>query len=200
MMNHDSVFEKKKKLRQEYEEMRASLPIQEREMYEHGIVEHVLTSEVYHSSDIICSFVSFGSEVSTKQLNDKILESGKTLCLPRIMGARKMEMIEVNSHTTYAMNKYGINEPIGQPIQLIHEVDVLCIVPLLAYDSFGHRLGYGGGFYDIFLGEHQQMLTLGIAFSKQYSETELPYEEHDAMLKMIINEHGLHQTKKKKPA
>jgi len=200
MMNHDSVIEKKKKLRQQYEEIRASLSIQEREMSEQNIMEYVFASVVYNSSDIICSFVSFGSEVSTKQLNDKILESGKTLCLPRIMGTRKMEMIEVNSHTTYVMNKYGINEPIGQSIQLTHEVDVLCIVPLLAYDSFGHRLGYGGGFYDVFLGEHQQMLTLGIAFSKQYSETELPYEEHDAMLKMIINEHGLHQTKKKKPA
>jgi len=199
-MNHDSVIEKKKKLRQQYEEIRASLSIQEREMSEQNIMEYVFASVVYNSSDIICSFVSFGSEVSTKQLNDKILESGKTLCLPRIMGTRKMEMIEVNSHTTYVMNKYGINEPIGQSIQLTHEVDVLCIVPLLAYDSFGHRLGYGGGFYDVFLGEHQQMLTLGIAFSKQYSETELPYEEHDAMLKMIINEHGLHQTKKKKPA
>jgi len=176
------------------------LSIQEREMSEQNIMEYVFASVVYNSSDIICSFVSFGSEVSTKQLNDKILESGKTLCLPRIMGTRKMEMIEVNSHTTYVMNKYGINEPIGQSIQLTHEVNALCIVPLLAYDSFGHRLGYGGGFYDVFLGEHQQMLTLGIAFSKQYSETELPYEEHDAMLKMIINEHGLHQTKKKKPA
>ena len=200
MMNHDSVIEKKKKLRQQYEEIRESLSIQEREMSEQNIMEHVFASEVYHSSDIICSFVSFGSEVSTKQLNDTILESGKKLCLPRIMGMRKMEMIVVNSHTTYVMNKYGINEPIGQSIQLTHEINALCIVPLLAYDSFGHRLGYGGGFYDVFLGEHQQMLTLGIAFSKQYSETELPYEEHDAMLKMIINEHGLHQTKKKKPA
>jgi len=199
-MNHDSVIEKKKKLRQQYEEIRESLSIQEREMSEQNIMEYVFASVVYNSSDIICSFVSFGSEVSTKQLNDKILGSGKTLCLPRIMGVRKMEMIEVNSHTTYVMNKYGINEPIGQSIQLTHEVNALCIVPLLAYDSFGHRLGYGGGFYDVFLGEHQQMLTLGIAFSKQYSETELPYEEHDAMLKMIINEHGLHQTKKKKPA
>ena len=200
MMNHDSVIEKKKKLRQQYEEIRTSLSTQEREMSEHNIMEHVFASEVYHSSDIVCSFVSFGSEVSTKQLNDKILGSGKRLCLPRIMGARKMEMIEVNSHTTYVMNKYGINEPIGQPIQLTHELNALCIVPLLAYDSIGHRLGYGGGFYDFFLGKYQKILTLGIAFLKQYSETELPYEEHDVMLKMIINEHGLHQTKKKKPA
>jgi 5-formyltetrahydrofolate cyclo-ligase len=200
MMNHDSVIEKKKKLRQQYEEIRASLSIQEREMSEHKIMEHVFASEVYHSSDLVCSFVSFGSEVSTKRLNDKILGSGKTLCLPRIMGARKMEMIEVNSHTTYVMNKYGINEPIGQPIQLTHEFNALCIVPLLAYDSFGHRLGYGGGFYDVFLGEYLKILTLGIAFSNQYSDTELPYEEHDVMLKMIINEHGLHQIEKKKPA
>jgi 5-formyltetrahydrofolate cyclo-ligase len=199
-MNHDSVIEKKKKLRQQYEEIRASLSIQEREMSEQNIMEHVFASKVYHSSDIICSFVSFGSEVSTKLLNDKILGSGKILCLPRIMGARKMEMIVVNTHTTYVLNKYGINEPIGQPMQLTHEFNALCIVPLLAYDSFGHRLGYGGGFYDVFLGEYQKILTLGIAFSNQYSDTELPYEEHDVMLKMIINEHGLHQIEKKKPA
>jgi len=200
MMNHDSVIEQKKKLRHQYEAIRASLLPQEREMCEHTIMEHVFGSEVYHSSDIICSFVSFGSEVSTKHLNDKILGSGKTLCLPRIMGARKMEMIVVSKHTTFEMNKFGINEPIGQPMQSSDEVNTLCIVPLLSYDSFGHRLGYGGGFYDVFLQKYQQMLTLGIAFSKQYSDTELPCEVHDATLDLIINENGLYQIEKKKPA
>lgn len=200
MMNHDAVIEKKKKLRQQYEALRASVTIQERELYEHNIMEHICSSEVYNSSNIICSFVSFGSEVFTKQLNDRIMGSGKILCLPHIIGTRKMEMIVVTRDTTFVVNKYGINEPIGQPIQLTHEVNALCIVPLLAYDTFGHRLGFGGGFYDMFLQEHQQMLTLGIAFSKQYSESELPYEEHDVILDMIINEHGLHQSEKKKPA
>ena len=192
MMNHDAVIEKKKKLRQQYEALRASLSTQER--------EHICSSEVYNSSNIICSFVSVGSEVLTKQLNDRILKSGKILCLPHIIGTRKIEMIVVTRDTTFVVNKYGINEPIGQPIELAHEVNALCIVPLLSYDTFGHRLGYGGGFYDVFLQEHQQMLTLGIAFSKQFSETELPYEEHDVLLDMIINEHGLHQSEKKKPA
>jgi 5-formyltetrahydrofolate cyclo-ligase len=200
MMNHDSVIEKKKKLRQQYEEIRASLSTQEREMCEHTIMEHVCASEVYHASDIICSFVSFGSEVSTKELNDMILGSGKTLCLPRIKQARKMEMIVVNTHTAFVMNKYGINEPIGQSIHFTLDINALCIVPLLSYDSFGHRLGYGGGFYDVFLQRYQQLPTLGIAFSKQYSEAELPHEEHDTILDMIINEHGLHHSEKKKPA
>jgi len=199
-MNHDSVIEKKKKLRQQYESIRASLSTQEREMCEHNIMEHVFASEMYHSSDIICSFVSFGSEVSTKKLNDMILGSGKTLCLPRIKQARKMEMIVVNTNSTFVMNKYGINEPIGQSIHFTHEINALCIVPLLSYDSFGHRLGYGGGFYDVFLQRYQQLPTLGIAFSKQYSEAELPHEEHDTILDMIINEHGLHHSEKKKPA
>ena len=200
MMNHDSVIEKKKKLRQQYESIRASLLTQEREMCEHNIMEHVCASEMYHSSDIICSFVSFGSEVSTKELNDMILGSGKTLCLPRIKEARKMEMIVVNTHTAFVMNKYGINEPIGQSIHFTLDINALCIVPLLSYDSFGHRLGYGGGFYDVFLQRYQQLPTLGIAFSKQYSEAELPHEEHDTILDMIINEHGLHHSEKKKPA
>ena len=200
MMNHDAVIEKKKKLRQQYEALRASLSTQERELCEYTIMEHICSYEVYNSSNIICSFVSVGSEVLTKQLNDRILKSGKILCLPHIIGTRKIEMIVVTRDTTFVVNKYGINEPIGQPIELAHEVNALCIVPLLSYDTFGHRLGYGGGFYDVFLQEHQQMLTLGIAFSKQFSETELPYEEHDVLLDMIINEHGLHQSEKKKPA
>lgn len=200
MMNLDAVIEKKKKLRQQYEALRASLSTQERELCEYTIMEHICSSEVYNSSNIICSFVSVGSEVLTKQLNDRILKSGKILCLPHIIGTRKIEMIVVTRDTTFVVNKYGINEPIGQPIELAHEVNALCIVPLLSYDTFGHRLGYGGGFYDVFLQEHQQMLTLGIAFSKQFSEIELPYEEHDVLLDMIINEHGLHQSEKKKPA
>jgi 5-formyltetrahydrofolate cyclo-ligase len=200
MMNSISIFDQKKMLRHQYETLRADLSLEERENCEHNILEHIVHSEIYHSSNIICSFVSFGTEVSTKRLNEKILESGKMLCLPRIVGIRTMDMIIVHPQTSFDTNKYGINEPIGKVMEFSNELTALCILPLLSYDSRGHRLGYGGGFYDVFLQKNNQLQRLGISFSKQYSEIELPFEDHDVLLDMIVNEHGLYQIQKKKPA
>lgn len=63
----------------------------------------------------------------------------------------------------------------------------LVIVPLLGFDRTGHRLGYGGGYYDKFLAANHCKRTIGLAFSSQ-EEDRLPAEEHDKRLDMIITE------------
>lgn len=169
-------------------------------MAEQAIAKCITSTELFLSSVRICSFVSFGSEISTELLNAVILESDKTLLIPRISGMRTMDMIHVNGDTLFDANAYGIKEPIGIPCVLESDIPTLCIVPLLAFDDYGYRLGYGGGFYDVFLQEHSHVQTIGIAFSNQYSPKELPHDEHDMPMDMIITETGIHPIQNNKPA
>ena len=72
--------------------------------------------------------------------------------------------------------------------QLVYEADeqTLILVPGLAFDRTGHRLGYGGGYYDSYLKEHPEAKSVGICYSVQMSE-EIPLEEHDQLVGLIMN-------------
>jgi 5-formyltetrahydrofolate cyclo-ligase len=199
-MNMDKqsfLIERKKKLRKEFQSLRSMIPTEERVRNESIIMQFVIESDVFTSSEIVCSYIAFGSEVATKQLHEHILNIGKTLLLPRIMGPKGMIMIAVDSTTKYTSNRYGIQEPIGEAFTFDAAIPSICIMPLLSYDIYGHRLGYGGGFYDIFLENHSFLRRMGIAFSVQSSNIELPSEEHDMYLEFIVNEHGIYEIQKK---
>ncbi|MFM6956022.1 MAG: 5-formyltetrahydrofolate cyclo-ligase [Ignavibacteria bacterium] len=197
MMNHNQIIEQKNMLRKQYETLRAGISLEERLKAEARILEHVQASEVILTSDHICSFVSFGTEVSTKGIHAFILQSGKTLYLPRISGSRTMDMIRVDAQTQFEINSYGIQEPIGEIMDTSSVQSAVCIIPLLSYDSFGHRLGYGGGYYDQFLSDKLSIKKIGLCFSIQCSQSEIPSEHHDIILDMIINEQGIFFPQKK---
>ncbi len=197
-MNAQSLMnEQKSKLRVHFRRLREEIGSEERLKAEQSITDFIVNTEEYKASERICSFMSFGSEVSTELLHQHIHEGGKTLLLPRISGKRKMEMISVDGHTKFEVNAYGIKEPIGTPCQMGKEIATLCIVPLLSFDDHGNRLGYGGGFYDEFLKTFPHVSSIGIAFSQQFSPEELPHEDHDIHMNMIITESGIHPINKK---
>ena len=76
---------------------------------------------------------------------------GLGLCYPVTdMSSRQMQAMQVNDDTRFALNKWGIAEPVDGELTPADELD-LVLVPLLAFDLQGNRLGYGGGFYDRFL-------------------------------------------------
>lgn len=196
-MNTRSLMnEQKSKLRAHFRQLREEIGIEDRFKAEQSITDFIVNTEEYKASERICSFVSFGSEVSTELLHQRILECGKSLLLPRISGLRKMQMIQVDESTIFEVNAYGIREPIGNACEMDNSIPTLCIVPLLSFDDHGHRLGYGGGFYDVFLRANPHIYPMGIAFSRQYSTDELPHEEHDICMNMIITEIGIHSIKK----
>ena len=85
---------------------------------------------------------------------------------------------------------YGI--PIPDNDQIVTPDLVIC--PLLAYDSKGMRLGYGGGFYDRtirYLRRNKQTKYIGLAFSEQKSYHDLPSEDHDVPLDAVLTETGV---------
>jgi len=111
--------------------------------------------------------------------------------LPKLMPNENMKFVRWGSFDSLKVNKYGFLEPLGNARSIVPEV---IIVPLLAFDSFHNRLGYGKGYYDKFLSRYTKgkkpVLTIGLAFSFQKYK-KIPTTKSDIKLDYILTEKGI---------
>ena len=136
----------------------------------------------------IALFSSFGSEMPTDGMASRILSEGKTLLLP-FLTADGMEMARVADPEELVPTRYGPREPRGPQAVDPATIDVI-VVPGLAFDRRGHRLGYGGGSYDGYLARLPPDATrIGIGFDLQVVDR-VPADETDERLHLIVTERG----------
>tara|TARA_Y100000590_G_C15711503_1_gene1010444 strand:+ start:2310 stop:2795 length:486 start_codon:yes stop_codon:yes gene_type:complete len=111
-----------------------------------NIIRHLEKFDSFKKTNIIASFISMRTEISTQKINHFILNNGKRLCLPTINNNKK-ELIfkEYNYKSKLVTGKYGTKEPNENNKNLLPEI---ILTPCLAFDMKGYRLGYGGGYYD----------------------------------------------------
>ena len=125
----------------------------------------------------------------------KLFETGSInklrIFLPVLKGNNAMHFHEWKKDDVLKINHFGMLEP---AILSNHIVPDIMLVPLLAYDNQNNRLGYGGGFYDRYLNKylktHNNILTIGIAFSFQ-KHHKLPVSNNDVKLNYILTEKGI---------
>ncbi len=124
-----------------------------------------------------------------KILSDKNLKNFKTL-LPVIVNNFGMEFFEWKKGDILKVNTYGILEPINRNKNIVPDV---ILVPCLAFDQRGFRLGYGKGFYDRYLGKYlkknKHIETIGVGFSFQKYK-KIPTDKYDIRLNKIYTEKG----------
>lgn len=126
-------------------------------------------------------YLSYSSELSTEPLIDKLLEMGVTVYAPRVEGK---EMTAVKYGDDFVISGRGIREPIGERFD--GDVDIT-LVPLLAVDGQGNRLGYGGGYYDRYLAKHTSCLKIGYCFDFQVLQN-VPSEGTDVPLNIVVTD------------
>lgn len=125
---------------------------------------------------------SFSSEADTSVLIARLKEMGKTVLTPRVINGT---MVAVLDEGELRKGKYGILERLAPPCEAPIDVTVL---PLLAVDRQGVRLGYGGGYYDRFL-KNRSTERIGYCYSFQVVQ-KLPFEAHDVKLHRVCTEEG----------
>ena len=138
---------------------------------------------------IIGSYVSTSGELSSRKINEMLLKKGHTLALPRIDIEHKglMDFYRFNSNDKLVENRFHILEPADNEKNFLgfEELEVL-IVPLVAFDKHGNRLGMGGGYYDRALKKlSAECLTIGVAYDFQCIDED-PVEHWDMPLDEII--------------
>lgn len=139
-------------------------------------------------AESIAVYSALPGEVSLCAAVDSWLAAGKHILYPRVVGPGKMVMISVQSRSDLSEGKFGIMEPDGSPWP--DAVDVV-LVPGLAFDLAGHRLGFGAGFYDRFV-EANPSRTLGIAFDWQMVRV-LPAEAHDQPMDAVLTDRRVYR-------
>ena len=154
-----------------------------RERSEHAVdtpYSYLIDSQEISSARVIASYISYGDEPNTSELNQAILTAGKKLLLPRIIedrGEVGLEWVPWNGDPQNLKERGRILEPTG-PADIDHsQIDVV-IVPALRVDSDGYRLGQGGGFYDRAL-THLAAWSIALIFPEEISGQLLPRESHD---------------------
>ncbi len=140
---------------------------------------------------VIAGFYPFKNEVNTLPLLRKLFSLGCKICMPVTPNNNKpLKFKEWHPNLILQKGRFGILEPpkTSRTIQ-----PDLLLVPLLAYDKFGNRLGYGGGFYDRTLKElliiNKHTTSIGLAFEIQKCN-KLPKNSFDVPLNSILNEKG----------
>ena len=142
----------------------------------------------------IASFISIRSEISTHQLNKKIMDLSKTLSFPVIKKSSK-ELIfkRSNPYNCFKLGKFNIPEPTNENEETLPQ---LFFVPCLGFDLNGYRLGYGGGFYDNTFAKLKKLnlkfYTVGFAFDEQ-KQNKIPIDNFDYKLDFVLTEKQLYK-------
>ena len=156
--------------------LRTRLRAQREERYvEHNLL-HLLKLPEISQAEVIASYYSYGTEPSTLELNQAILEVGKRLLLPRING-KDIEWVRWNGSAETLQENGKFHEPVGEALSALDSID-LVLVPALAIDPDGFRLGQGGGFYDRALPQLRAWKH-GIVYNYERVEHDLPREPWD---------------------
>jgi 5-formyltetrahydrofolate cyclo-ligase len=156
--------------------LRRRLRAQREERYvEHNLL-HLLELPEFSQSKIIASYYSYGTEPDTHQLNKAIIESGRTLLLPRING-ETLDWIQWDGSADSLAEEGKFHQPIGEVFIDLAAID-LVLVPALAIDPDGYRLGQGGGFYDRSL-PLLKAWKHGVVYTYEKMEHDLPREKWD---------------------
>lgn len=177
----------KKQLRSQLKVYRLSLDRDLKAASDKAIFENVINTDAYRSCSQLLVYVSGDIEVDTRLLIRQALADGKSVLAPRcISGTNLMDFCLIRSFDDLEEGAYGIYEP-KAGCEIISEFsDALCIVPALAFDNNGYRIGFGKGFYDRFLSEFQG-ISLGICYDSSVIE-DVYRQEHDKTVNMIVTE------------
>lgn len=171
-------------------ELRSCIRLKKRAMTEQQIEQksRVLAqlftaSDMYRSAKTIYGYLPYNQEVRTVPMLEQALRDGKRVAVPKVYGD-EMKFIYMTDLTQVAAGYAGIPEPIADG-PVAEDPTALVLMPGLAFDAQGHRIGYGGGFYDKFLEQEPKHPTLALCYDFQMLP-QIPVQEHDIPVDKVL--------------
>ncbi len=191
MNSADDIAKQKAELRWSMLDKRDALALDVRAKMNRVITAKLLALPEYQQAKTILAYMNIGSEFDATDFIRDLLARGKTLVLPKVNQATKtLDIFQVKNPTTDLLpGVWGIAEPDPTKCQLIsiREVDFV-LVPGLAFDASGQRVGYGGGYYDKLLAASDKNLRrVAAAYAMQFVSS-VPALPHDLKVDILITE------------
>lgn len=178
----------KKELRKELLKKRNNIKSYLKQEQDNIIYENFINSELYKNAQDIFIYVSFGSEVDTHKIINRALKDKKNVYVPKT-DMNKKEMIAVKIHSLSELNvdSYGILAPVNVDKTLIANKFDIIVMPGVAFDKLGNRIGYGGGYYDKYIKNNiRATKKIALAYEEQIIER-IESEIHDIKVDYIIS-------------
>jgi 5-formyltetrahydrofolate cyclo-ligase len=183
----------KNKIRHEVLQKRNALS--KAEIYRRSAViqTRVINSSQFRSARIIGAYFATGSEVRTERIISTALKNQKMLLLPKT-GIDQIvfyRVFEADFHENKLIEgKFRILEPPPSSSKIVENIELL-IVPGVAFDKYGYRIGYGKGYYDRFIENNLCHFSIGLSFEFQLLNRSLPYSHFDQRLDAIATENNM---------
>ena len=180
IMNNNKFF-----LRKSFKKQRSLLDINQVQGLSKRIFENLLELNIWDKSFYHLYLSNeINNEVETDEIVNLLFMKNKRVFVPKILG-KDLLNIEIDNNTNYFLNQLGIREPISSNQKDASLLEVI-FVPLLIFDKLGHRVGYGGGYYDKFLENiKEDVLKIGLSLFDPIDEIQ-DIEKHDISMDYII--------------
>lgn len=170
----------KKIIRKKYIEIRKR--IKNKEEKSKNITNQIMNLKKYHEAHVVACYCSLMDEVCLDEIIYHAWEKGKVVVVPKVIGD-SMNFYEIKSMDELKISSFGIREPNHNFIFDKNKID-LFLVPGVAFDMKGKRMGFGKGYYDRYLAD-LDAYKIGICFSEQLDEN-IPVDNYDITMDEII--------------
>lgn len=173
---------------------RDRISVPEREARSRLIAELLRRSAWYDGAEHILTYIAFRSEVDTRPVAEMVWRDGKRLWAPKVNRAEKaMDFYEIRQWGDVVPGAWGIGEPRDAAFSFFAvppDEPAMLLVPGVAFDKRGYRIGYGGGYYDRFFARwKRRCLSIGLAYDVQMLPW-IPAQPHDWPVDGVLTERG----------
>ncbi len=173
----------KTSLRKEIREMKRAMTEEEILLRSRNLCNKFIESDFYKNANTIYGYLPYNQEIRTWDLLAQAMADGKQVAVPKVYG-EDMKFIYITDFSQVERGYCSIPEPITDA-PIAEDKKALVLMPGLAFDKEGHRIGYGGGFYDRFLSEEPEHPTVALCYGFQIREN-LPVEDFDIPVDAVI--------------
>ena len=173
----------KQELRKKIREQKRAMSPEEIEIRSAALGELFFASEAYRNAKTVYGYLPYNQEVRTVPMLEQALKDGKRVAVPKCYGD-EMRFIFMDDLSKVEKGYAGIPEPIADD-PVADDTTALVLMPGLAFDPEGNRMGYGGGFYDKFLAAEPNHPTLALCYDFQMLE-HLDTEAHDIPVDTVL--------------
>ena len=172
---------RKDELRQQIRQMKRLFSPQQLEEFSLQVVNRL--RQRLGDVQTLMAYWPLNDEVDVRQLLDDLVARGVIVLLPRVVGETEMELHRYTGRADLVKGAFGIMEPVGDVYTDFAAIDA-ALVPGVAFDSSGRRLGRGRGYYDRFLAIHSHIYKIGVCFDFQ-QVPEVPVDSYDVTVDVV---------------
>lgn len=173
------------------QELRKKIRQQKKAMTEEMIVaasqdlaRQFYATSLYQNAKTLYGYLPYNQEVRTVPILEQALRDGKKVAVPKVYGDT-MRFIYLTDLTQIALSAMGIPEPIAD-VPVAEDKTALVLMPGMAFDNQGNRMGYGGGYYDKFLAEEPNHPTVALCYGFQMVDA-IPTDEYDIPVEVVLH-------------